>query len=187
MKNIKKAFTLFCAVMMLSLAFIPGGTTLANNNATLNFSSEALEALEKSVYVNTLTRTAHVDNERALNYYEFTNDELELIQNELDNLNDYQIQAMIDHATANSEDEMQPLVAPAIVWGGIAVLGIFTGAALYFSSKYMNHVEKQNLINRCYDMGGTPSIDSGDTGGLHGAPKKAWWKMSNTYSFECVK
>ncbi|MCE7791706.1 hypothetical protein K8O68_04585 [Salipaludibacillus sp. CUR1] len=139
--------------MMLSLAFISGGTTLANNNATFNFSGEALEALEKSVYVNTLTKTAHVDNEKALNYYEFNNDDLELIQNELDNLNDYQIQAMIDHATATSEGEMQPLVAPAIVWGGIAVLGIFTGTALYFSPKYLNHVEKQNLINRCYRYG----------------------------------
>ena len=67
-------------------------------------------------------------------------------------------------AYKKSEDEVTTMVAPVIVWGGVVILGIFTGAALYFSSKYMTHVEKQNLINRCYDMGGTPSLDSGDTG-----------------------
>ena len=36
----------------------------------------------------------------------------------------------------------------------------------------MTYKETQNVINRCYDMGGTPVIESGDTGGLHGVPNK---------------
>ena len=94
---------------------------------------------------------------------------------------------MVNYSLSNSGDDLQTRVAPLIVWGGIAALGIFSGAALYFSSKYMNHLEKQNLINRCYDVGGTPSLDAGDTGCMGGAPKKAWGKISNSYSFECVK
>jgi hypothetical protein len=48
--------------------------------------------------------------------------------------------------------------------------------------------KKQNLVNRCYDAGGTPVIEAGDTGSIHdGTPRKAWREISNTYTFECVK
>lgn len=171
---------------MLSTVFT-SGVLAESNSGNLVFGTEGLEALDKSVYVDMQSRTAHVDKEKAMSYYNFTDEELNSVQVTLDNLTDDQIQEMINYAQFTSEDGIQPRVAPAIIWGGIAILGIFTGAALYFSSKYMTYKEKQNLINRCYDMGGTPSIESGDTGGLHGAPKKAWWKISNQYTFECVK
>ena len=144
------------------------GAVLAESHSEyLIFIAEELEALEKSVYVNIHSRTAHIDKEKALGYYNFTDEELQSIQVVLDNLTDEQIQVMIDNSQIPSEDGMQAKVAPIIIWGGIAALGIFSGTALYFSSKYMNYKEKQNLVNRCYDVGGTPVIESGDTGGIH--------------------
>ena len=183
----KRVLSLICIFIMASTVFTPASGLAKGTSEDLVFSTAALEALERSVYVNTQSRTAHIDQEKASGYYNFTAEEFQTIQAVLDDLTDDQIQLMIDYSQANSKGGMQARVAPIIVWGGIAVLGIFTGAALYFSSKYMTYKEKQNLINRCYDMGGTPVIESGDTGGLHGEPKKAWWKISNTYTFECVK
>ena len=168
---------------MASTAFM-SGQGFANSKG---FSFDGITAINNSVYVNTITRTAHIDTDKALSLYDFTADELEYIQSTLDILTDEQIQLVIDSSTTVSEGDVNARVAPVIVWGGIAILGMFTGAALYFSSKYMTYKEKQNLINQCYNVGGTPSIDSGDTGGLHGEPKKAWWKITSTYSFECVK
>lgn len=183
----KKFLSVIC-ILVIALFVSPSGVGLAKNNSEdLVFSDEGLEALEKSIYVNLQSRTAHIDKEKALSYYNFTEEELQFIQITLDSLSDDQIQLVIDHSNASSEGGIQTRIAPIIVWGGIAALGIFTGAALYFSSNYMNYKEKQNLVNRCYNVGGTPVIESGDTGGVHGAPKKAWWKISNTYTFECVK
>lgn len=163
------------------------GVSLAKDSQTLVFSEEGLEALDKSVYVNLETRTVHLDKEKALHYYRFTDEELNQIQQTLDNLTEEEIEQIIIHSTANSDGGAEPRVASIIVWVSIAILAIFTSIALYFSSKYMTHKEKQTLINRCYDIGGRPVIDSGDTGGLGGAPEKAWWKISNTYTFECVQ
>lgn len=176
---------------MLSMLVTPEtASALAESEGdtnTLIFNEQGLAALDKSVYVDLTTNSAHVDKEKALYHYNFTDHQLNAVQSKLDNLTDEEIESMVNYSLSNSGDDLQTRVAPLIVWGGIAALGIFSGAALYFSSKYMNHLEKQNLINRCYDVGGTPSLDSGDTGGMGGAPKKAWWKISNSYSFECVK
>ncbi|WYP27555.1 hypothetical protein NSQ54_05440 [Alkalihalobacillus sp. FSL W8-0930] len=187
MMNRMSFLSVMSAVLLVaSLIFPTGQASAASSEEPLQFPPEALEALESSVYVDTQSRTAHIDQEKALELYSFTDEEFTLIQERLDQLSDDQIQEMINYATPDSGD-ISTQVAPAIIWGGIAVIGIFTGAALYFSSKYMTHQEKQNLINRCYDMGGSPSIDSGDVGGMGGEPQKAWWKMSNEYSFECVQ
>ena len=183
----KKILSLICILLMVLTTFTSGVGLANDNSENLVFSAEGLKAIEKSVYVNTQSRTAHIDEEKALDYYEFTAEELQYIQDTLDNLTDDQIQIMIDYSQVNSKGGSQIQVAPIIIWGGIALIGIFTGAALYFSSKYMTHQEKMSLINQCYAVGGTPSIESGDEGGLYGAPKKAWWKLSNTYDFECIK
>ncbi|SEH46800.1 hypothetical protein SAMN05192559_101614 [Halobacillus karajensis] len=186
MKKLKKITIMLLSVLMLSFAFNAGMISAESTDKIVFEDAEALEALNESVYVHTQERAAYLNKEKALSLYDFTKEEMNMVETELHNLTDQQIQEMINYAQANN-DGVQIMVAPLIVWGGIAALGIFAGTALYFSSKYMNYKEKQNLVNRCYDVGGTPSLDSGDNGGIHSAPKKAWWKISNTYSFECVK
>lgn len=188
----KVVFVMMSLLMFSSLFFEPVKTfattkSFSSPPQTISHSDEKERALDQSIYIDLENRTASLDREKALQGYAFTEKELQIVEDRLGSLTDEEVQLMIEEASPVSEDDVTTMVAPVIVWGGVAILGIFTGAALYFSSKYMTHVEKQNLINRCYDMGGTPSLDSGDTGGMGGAPKKAWWKISNTYTFECVK
>ncbi|WP_227659016.1 MULTISPECIES: hypothetical protein [unclassified Corynebacterium] len=56
----------------------------------------------------------------------------------------------------------------AIIWGGVAILGMLTDGGLIFYSMYTSHEEKQNLVNRCSDSGGKPIIDSRDSVGVEG-------------------
>lgn len=152
-----------------------------------DFDAEALEALDKSIYINTISKTAHIDREQALSYYEFTSEELDAVQNDLDHLTEEEVTQIIHHSMANGDDGVQLRSASVIIWVGVSIiLAIVASTAIYFSSTYMTHKEKQNLIDGCYEVGGTPIIDSGDTGELGGEPEKAWWKISNTYTFKCA-
>jgi len=185
MKKKIKILSIMCTILMFHLMLQPS-TSFAQDEAFV-FNDEALKALDQSVYVNMATKTAHIDREKALKHYDFTDEELNMIQNELDNLSDDDIEKMVNFATYKHDGDVQPRNVSLIVWVSIAALGIITGTALHFSLQYMTYKEKQNLIDQCYDIGGTPKIDSGDVGGINGEPEKAWWKISNTYTFECVK
>lgn len=104
----------------------------------------------------------------------------------MDRLTEEEIDQIISYSLTH-EDGVQLRSASIILWVGIAVIvAIVATTGLYFSSTYMTHKEKQNLINSCYEVGGTPIIDSGDVGEIGGEPEKAWWKISNTYTFECA-
>jgi|SRR5690625_2742015 len=186
MKKRTKLLSLISVILMLTFILNPA-TSYADGSDAFDFDAEGLEALNKSIYVNSVTRTAHVDKEKALTYYSFTDEELNAVQYELDKLTDSEIQEMINY-TLDSDGEGQARSVSVVVWVGLAavILGIIASTAVYFSSKYMTYKEKQNLVNRCYDMGGTPVLDSGDTSDIGAAPEKAWWKISNTYTFQCV-
>jgi len=151
------------------------------NGVTL--SAEALEALDHSIYINTLTKTAHIAPYLASNYYDFIDEELNAIQQSLDQLTEVEFDYLIEQSVNSDGDGIQLRSASVIVWVEVTViLAIVATTALYFSLTYMNHLEKQNLIDRCYEVGGTPIIDSGDIGDIGGEPEKVWWKISNTYT-----
>lgn len=74
-----------------------------------------------------------------------------------------------------------------IIWGGVAALGILAGGGLIFYAMYSSHEEKQTLINRCYDKGGNPVVDSRDSAGVEGTTDSGAAKHSGGYRFECQK
>lgn len=186
MKKMIRRISLFCSVLMFTFILSPATGYAQVGSETLILNEAAIDALEKSIYVNTMTNTAHIDHDKALSYYNFTTQEFTMIQQQLNQLTEDQVIEIINYTLNNSEGEPHAKSVSIIIWVGIIVIGIVTSLALYFSSKYITHQEKQNLINRCYDAGGTPIIDSADLGGIGGAPEKAWWKISSSYKFQCA-
>lgn len=61
------------------------------------------------------------------------------------------------------------------------------GSALIFSSIYFNHKEKTELIDKCYEKNGTPSVESADKADVSGTTKSASAKSNGGYKFEFVK
>lgn len=185
-----RTLSLFLATLMLTFVIHPGTgyaqVVTKDGSEALMLSPEAVDALEQSIFVNTMTNTAHIDQAKALQYYDFTDKELTTLQHQLDQLTEDEVTEIVNYTLANSGEEAQTRSVSLIIWVGVIVIGIVTSLALYFSSKYITHKEKMTLIDRCYDAGGTPIIDSADVGGLNGAPEKAWWKISSTYKFECA-
>ena len=97
-RNHEKILSLICILIIGSTVFSSGVGLAESNSEDLIFNAEGLEALEKSVYVNIHSRTAHIDKEKALGKYNFTDEELQSIQVVLNNLTDEQIQVMIDNS-----------------------------------------------------------------------------------------
>ncbi|MGN1400350.1 MAG: hypothetical protein ACI4XL_02485 [Bacillus sp. (in: firmicutes)] len=89
----------------------------------------------QSVYIHLETRAVHIDKEKALKYYAFTENELTSVQNKLASLTDIQIQEMVNYALAGSDGAIQPQVVLVIVWGGIAVIVISIGMMIYTTIK----------------------------------------------------
>ena len=54
-------------------------------------------------------------------------------------------------------------------------------------SMYTTHAEKQNLINQCYQNGGSPVVDSRDSAGVEGTTDSGAAKNEGGYRFECQK
>lgn len=182
-------FIVVSMVLTLLISFV---STSASVEATSelkvdNLTSKKIEALGSSVYF-TDEGFIEIDKEQALSYYDFSKKELEDIESQLSNISKERVDELKEIAMSEQKpDDVKPAVAPAIIWVGAGVIGALTGAAIYFTAKYMNWKEKKYLVDQCYNEGGTPILDTGDTAGVGGAPKKAWWKIGNTYKFECAK
>ncbi|EON72272.1 hypothetical protein [Lysinibacillus sphaericus] len=193
MKSIMKKFFVIASVLLFVNFTITTGVSAAQSiNSTNelqinNLTAEKIEALGLSVYF-TDDGLMNIDKERALAYYDFSQQELDSIESQLKNISKDRVTELkeITMSTQNN-DEAVVYAIPVIVWVGAGVIGLLTGAAIYFTGKYMNWQEKKYLVDSCYKHGGRPILDSGDTAGLTGEPKKAWWKIGNTYSFECAK
>lgn len=78
-------------------------------------------------------------------------------------------------------------IAPAIIWGGAAIPGIIAGGGLIFYAMYTTHEEKMQLVNRCYDEGGTPVVSSQDSAGVEGTTDSGAAQKAGGYRFECQK
>ncbi|KOS63598.1 hypothetical protein FJQ98_08645 [Lysinibacillus agricola] len=192
MKNIIKRFFVIASILLFVNFSITTGVSAQSVNSTNelqinNLTAEKIEALGFSVYF-TNDGLMNIDKERALVYYDFSQQELDSIESQLKNISKDRV-AELKEITMSIQNNDEPVVyaIPVIVWVGAGIIGVLTGAAIYFTGKYMNWQEKKYLVDTCYKHGGRPILDSGDTAGLNGEPKKAWWKIGNTYSFECAK
>ncbi len=76
-------------------------------------------------------------------------------------------------------------IAP-IIWIGIIAIGVIAGGVI-FTALYFNHQQKMTLINRCYDEGGSPRLDSRDSSGMNGTTNSGAASAANGYKFECIK
>lgn len=48
-----------------------------------------------------------------------------------------------------------------------------------------SHVEKLELVERCYEEGGMPYVDSSDSAGLNGTTDGVEASRAGSYNFEC--
>lgn len=133
-------------------------------------------------------------NEGKIDHDRVTAAEVDTAESELADLSDEQIDQVIADNGYDPEQMRQPdnsgiapRIAPAVIWGGVALIGILAGGGLIFYAIYTTHAEKQNLINQCYDNGGTPVIDSRDSAGVEGTTDSGAAKQSGGYRFECQK
>ena len=149
--------------------------------------------LAEAMYFDAGTDEIRLD-ERSIDSSRVTEAEVDTVRRGLTQLTDEQIDEVLidngmdpDEVRQTVEPGVSLRIAPAIIWGGVAILGILAGGGLIFYAMYTSHAEKQNLINRCYDNGGTPVIDSRDSAGIEGTTDSGAAKREGGYRFECQK
>lgn len=112
----------------------------------------------------------------------------------LENLTDDQInQVLVDNGydpqeirnSANGPGTSR--VAPIIIWGGLALIGVLVGGGLIFHAQYNSHEEKKSLVEECLKHGGQPVLDSKDAAGLEGTTDSVAAQQEGGYRFECQK
>jgi len=69
----------------------------------------------------------------------------------------------------------------------ILLIGIGLIMAYFFYAKYLDYLEKRDLVRRCTNMGGYPKIDSRDETGLYGTPDGYEAKRIGGYNFACME
>lgn len=133
-------------------------------------------------------------NEAKIDHDRVTTEEIDEVESELSDLSDEEIDQVIaengydpDQVREPNPSGVTPMIAPAVIWGGVALIGILTGGGLIFYAMYTTHSEKQSLIDQCYDNGGTPVIDSRDSSGVEGTTDSGAAKTAGGYRFECQK
>ncbi|WP_411346251.1 hypothetical protein ACE3MZ_09815 [Paenibacillus sp. WLX1005] len=149
-------------------------------------------ALSESLVYQQDTGTIVINQVKAKQLYSFSEQELKGYTTFLNSLtpeetNDLLQAYGVDVSTTNATDGnvVTPQIAP-IIWIGIIAIGVIAGGVI-FSALYFNHQQKMTLINRCYDEGGTPKIDSRDQSGLNGTTNSGAAEGANGYKFECIK
>lgn len=132
--------------------------------------------------------------ENQIDYDRVTKAEVDQIKSGLTDLSDEQIDQVLAENGYDPAEMRQSnnsgtsfRIAPAVIWGGVAILGILTGGGLIFYATYTSHEEKQNLVNKCYENGGTPVVDSRDSTGVEGSPDSGAAQKEGGYRFECQK
>lgn len=149
--------------------------------------------LADSMFYDPSSDKVRLDESR-IDYRRVNQAEIDQVRTGLENLTDQQINQVLadnnyDPATLRKSDDSGASVriAPAVIWGGVAILGILAGGGLIFYAMYTSHEEKQNLINQCYDNGGRPVIDSRDSAGIEGTTNSGAAEQAGGYRFECQK
>ena len=121
--------------------------------------------LAESMYYDALADEIRLDT-RVLDYERVTPAEVGLIRSGLEKPSDNGYNPKELRESTNSGVSFR--IAPAIIWGGVAILGIITGGGLIFYAMYTSHAEKQNPIHQCYANGGNPVVDCRDSAGVEG-------------------
>lgn len=156
----------------------------------LNLTDEE-EAIASGIFYDPSSRTFILDEELVTQNIDISQEVLAGYQEKLNNISSDEAEAAMQSVGAdvnqNDSGEVSTQVAPAIIYGGVAAFGLFLGAAVIFSALYFNHQQKMNLIDRCYDEGGTPQVDSADSAGLNGTKNSSASSSANGYEFECVE
>ncbi|WP_458119966.1 hypothetical protein [Paenibacillus sp. Z6-24] len=148
-------------------------------------------ALSESLEYSARTGKIAINQVKAKQLYNFSDQEIKGYAAFLDSLTPDETKELltaygVDVSAADTGNgEITPQIAP-IIWIGIIAIGVIAGGVI-FTALYFNHQQKMTLINRCYDEGGTPKIDSRDSSGLNGTTSSGAAEGANGYKFECVK
>ena len=147
------------------------------------------KAIIDAIYFSTETRDLSFDLDQALEEVDSIPDEEVIRINDiLEGLHPAHVEKiLVTGGVLIPNPEMPPEVraVPALVWGGVAVIGIIFGSALIFSSIYFNNREKELLIDRCYDEGGSPQVTNADSAGVSGTTDGGAAQRAGGYEFEC--
>lgn len=174
-------------------------STLAVTQATAveakEVSGEIDDVISQSVYFVPQTGELSVNEQQVRDAYPDVQIEESVftdVRSQLKALSDDEVDNLLvengyDPAEVRVADGEATANAAPIVWlvvGGIAALG---AGALIFTSMYFSHKEKTELINRCYETGGNPVVDSRDQAGVSGQTKSDEAQADGGYKFECRK
>lgn len=191
MKKIK--FTYFLIALIVFSTMVP-------NFAQAQDFTDKENALGESILYNFETGKLEIVKEFANEKYDFNDSELDYYNekfNELtvDETNKLLLSQGIDIENyegdvlylENNEGTVQPFGVIAILAG----IGIVTAIGYFWWDKYLTYKIKQNLIDKCYSIGGSPVFDSRDDSGFKGDPKKNrnYYEISSEggYNFACER
>lgn len=182
-------------ILIITLIFtlIASMTLPTYSKASTDYSNEYNQkenALSLALFYNTSTGKVFLDESIALSNYNFEQEELDFVKAYFNNLSVNDTTSLLKSQGLDvsiyqnkTKNVIVGRVAPIIIWAGVAIVGILTAGAVIFTSKYFNYKEKQNLVNKCYNAGGTPKLDTRDRTGVNGKVSSS----SSAYAFECIK
>lgn len=190
----------FSLTFKKKIAGVLSGALVASTIATPVASADELDeqirgplTLADAMYYDAHSDQIRLDEGR-IDHDRVTNDEIQRVEAGLEKLTDEQIDAVLadndldpDQTRQSDDSGVSFRIAPVIIWGGVAILGILTGGGLIFYAIYTTHEEKKQLIDKCYSNGGTPAIDSKDSSGVEGTTDSGAAKHAGGYRFECQK
>jgi hypothetical protein len=180
----KKILILLVFVLTVS----PALTTFASSNEA----SSKKEALAHSTYYLPFEDKIVLDvgGAKAKNK-KLTKFDIQQVELFLESLSSEDIeQILIDNGYDLNEvkvDDTELAYANIVWYVPVIIIAILISGALIFSAMYFNYKEKQNLVNRCYNVGGRPIIDSRDKTGINGSPDSGEASRIGGYKFECRK
>lgn len=178
----------FLILLTIVLAFTVSLNTVSATSVDPDF-KDKYNALEKSGFYNPETNKILLSEETAKSYYDFSNEELNVIKTHLANLTDKEISNILElnNIDPDAIDANTETAHANWVWLIPVGIGLILAGGIIFSAMYFSHKEKMTLINKCYDKGGSPKVSSKDKAGLNGTTNSGAAEQAGGYKFECVK
>lgn len=178
-------------LIVIILAFVLTFSSLFTPISNAQTIADKNEAIATSTYYSVKKHEILLNEQEALSKNpNLTNQELNQVNKYLKSLSDEDIdEILIENGYSLEEVKIDPSLGHAnIVWYvPVIIIGILVTGALIFTAKYFSHKEKMNLIDKCYDNGGYPVVDSRDRSGVNGTTSSAGAKSAGGYKFECRK
>ncbi|MCM0627112.1 hypothetical protein M5J14_21685 [Lysinibacillus sp. OL1_EC] len=186
-----KKLNFFICSLILTLIV----STVLPNFAHANELASKESALAESVLYNFNTKKLEFDEETAKEKYHFTDEELNYYES-LESLTPKEVNNTLltlgidmenyDGDIIYKENEDGEITPYAVVaW--LAGIGLVSFIGYFFWDRYLTHKEKMNYMNRCFDQGGNPIIDSRDDAGLNGQTNATEARKIGGYNFACEK